>query len=180
MRGYARTRRAHEPAAVLIELQLPFADVRAGDLVLALGEPARPALEKLELSAAGWSVELRLLGCSHQVLVNGGEELSETVACHPGIPGDLPALREGGAASGRYAFAARVERLDGAAYAARADALLRHAADDPATLAGLFPSAGAPAFTALQLRAPGEGLAWRTLHGYPQTGEIVVTDGRLE
>jgi hypothetical protein len=153
---------------MLIRLELPFADVRAGDLVLALGEPAQPALETLTVGR----VELRLLGCSHQVLVDGGEALSETVACLPGVPGDLP----DGAAAGRYAFAARVERLDAPAYEARAAGLLAGAASDPATLAGLFPSEGATAFTVLRLR---EGLAWETFHGYPQTGEIVVTEGRL-
>jgi hypothetical protein len=157
---------------VLIELRLPFADVRAGDLVLALGEPARPALETLTLRAGGHDVELRLLGCSHQVLVDGGEELSETVACLPGVTGDLPT----GTAAGRYAFSARVEQHTPAAYAARAMALLRGAAESATTLAGLFPSDGAAAFTLLRL---GDGLSWRTFHGYPQSGEIVVTAGRL-
>lgn len=157
---------------MLIELQLPFADVRAGDLVLALGEPARPALETLTLRAGGCAVELRLLGCSHQVLVDGGAELSETVACLPGMTGDLPA----GTAAGRYRFAASVERHVAGAYEARAAALLRGAAESPTTLAGLFPCDGATAFTVLRLR---DGVAWQTFHGYPQTGEIVVTEGRL-
>lgn len=164
---------------MLIELQLPFADVRAGDLILALGEPALPALERLELQTGRWHVELRLLGCSHQVLVDGGEELSETVACRPGEPGDLPAARDGGATSGRYAFAARVERHDPDAYRARAEELLRGAAGDAKTLAGLFPSAGAAAFTVLRLRETAGDVRWGTYHGYPQTGEVVVTDGWL-
>lgn len=164
---------------MLIELDLPFADVRAADLVHALGEPALPALETLELRAGGWAVELRLLGCSHQVLVDGGAELSETVACQEGVAGALPASVEGGAASGRYAFAARVLRLAPAAYEQRASELLRGATEDRRTLAGLFPSAGATAFTALQVRDEPTALAWRTFHGYPQTGEIVVTEGRL-
>lgn len=153
---------------MLIRLELPFADVRAGDLVLALGEPARPALETLSVGR----VELRLLGCSHQVLIDGGEALSETVACLPGVPGDLP----DGAATGGYAFAARVERLSAADYEARAAGLLDGAGSAADTLAGLFPSDGATAFTVLRLR--GE-LEWETFHGYPQTGEVVVTEGRL-
>lgn len=164
---------------MLIELDLPFADVRAADLVHALGEPALPALETLELRAGGWAVELRLLGCSHQVLVDGGTELSETVACQEGVPGALPASVEGGAASGRYAFSAAVERFTAPEYERRAAELLRDAQADPRTLAGLFPSAGATAFTALRVREEDAAVAWETFHGYPQTGEIVVTRGRL-
>lgn len=153
---------------MLIRLDLPFADVRAGDLVLALGEAALPALSTLD----NGRVQLRLLGCSHQVLVDDGRTLSETVACLPGMTGELPDSVEGG----EYAFAAHVERLDPAGYEARAEALLRGAAEHPATLAGLFPSDGATAFTLLRALEP---LAWETFHGYPQTGDIVVTRGRL-
>ena len=153
---------------MLIRLDLPFADVRAGDLVLALGEPAHPALETLRAGR----VELRLLGCSHQVLIDGGRALSETVACIPGRAGALPDAVVGDG----YAFAAEVECLAPAAYQARADALLRGAGEDGRALAGLFPSAGATAFTLLRMCEP---LAWETYHGYPQTGEIVVTRGRL-
>lgn len=165
--------------AVLIELDLPFADVRAGDLVLALGEPAQPALEVLELRAGGWQVQMRLLGCSHQILVDGGAELSETVACLPGVAGRLPPSVRGGAASSRYEFSARVETFAPEAYAERAAAVLDRAQGDPATLAGLFPSPGAPAFTTLSLRELPSGVAWTTRHAYPQTGEIVLTEGRL-
>jgi uncharacterized protein DUF2617 len=168
---------------VLIRLDLPYADVRAGDLCLIVGEPARTALEALRTEAAGWALELRLLGSSHQVLVDGGAELSEAVACAAGGYGSLPACRRGTTAAGRYAFAARVERLAPDRYRRRAREALEAAAADPLALAGLFPAAdhdSGPAFTAVRVLAGARSAAWTTWHGYPQTGELVVTTSRLE
>ena len=171
---------------MLIEVRQPYVDVSAGDLSLTLGAPAAPALEVLCASLGGHEIELRLLGFSHQALIDGGTRLSETVACVPGVAGLLPPRRT----DGSYDFRARVERHDPEAYAARAAAVLARAADDPLALAGLFaepPGSDAsadvvmPAFTALAV-APlgsGRGIAWTTWHGYPQSGEIVVTTSRL-
>jgi hypothetical protein len=164
---------------VLIEVRQPYVDVSAHDLSLTLGAPAARALETLDVTIGGLQIELRLLGCSHQALVDGGAVLSETVACVPGVVGSLPGRRTRGA----YEFRARVERLDPAAYAARARDVLARAAAAPHALAGVFaaaPGAGdaaLPAFTALAARplAVAGGVAWTTWHGYPQTGEIVVT-----
>jgi hypothetical protein len=158
---------------MLIELAVPYADVCAGDLSLVLDAAPAPALEVLRRRAGGVDVELRLLGSSHQALVEGGARLSETVSCRPGPGPGLPASHAGEG----YTFRARVERLEPAAYARRAAALTRAAAADPWGLAGVFPGPGL-AFTALRLReaADGEGAAWTTWHGYPQTGELVVTD----
>lgn len=165
---------------MIVRLELPFADVRAGDLCHTLGEAPEPGLETLTAQAGPWHVELRLLGCSHQALVDGGGELSETVACRPGRAGALPAHRRGGAATGDYAFRARVERHTPGAYAARAEAVLEAVADDAEALAGVFPSPDGLAFTALRLRAQAGCVAWTTWHGYPQTGELVLTESRLE
>ena len=105
----------------------------------------------------------------------------------PGVSGSLPQRRT----DGGYDFRARVERHAASAYAARAAAVLARASEDPLALAGLFAAApgaegdaGAalPAFTALAV-APlrsGAGIAWTTWHGYPQSGEIVVTASSLE
>ncbi len=172
---------------MLIELRRPYVDVSAGDLALTLGLAPAPALEVLELEADGLRIELRLLGFSHQVLVGGGGALSETVACVPGGAGTLPRRRTDGA----YRFGARVERLAPGAYAARAALLLDRAANDRLMLAGLFadaPAAGSvaraarrlPAFTAIAARPLGGGIAWTTWHGYPQSGELVVTGSQLE
>lgn len=170
---------------MIVRLELPYADVRAGDLVHALGDDPMPALDALTARAGDWDVELRLLGCSHQALVNGGVELSETVSCRPGVPGHLPAEAAGGTRGGHYAFRARVETLDPAGYAARAEAVLADARRDRCALAGLFPAPagiepGGPAFTALRLQAAAGQVAWTTWHGYPQTGELVITESRLE
>lgn len=169
---------------MLIEVRRPYVDVSAHDLSLTVGAPAQPAIEVLRLRAGGYAIELRLLGCSHQALVEGGAELSETVACVPGVSGTLPARRS----DGGYDFRARVEQHPSAgAYAARAAALLASVADDPRALAGVFAAAPvqappAPAFTALAARplSCGAGIAWTTWHGYPQSGEIVVTCSRLQ
>jgi len=171
---------------VLIEVRQPYVDVSAGDLSLTLGAPAAPALELLHARLGRHEIELRLLGCSHQALIDGGTRLSETVACVPGVAGVLPPRRT----DGGYDFRARVERHDPDAYGARATAVLARAADDPLALAGLFarpPGDAAsgdlamPAFTALVVASlhSGVGITWTTWHGYPQGGEIVVTTSRL-
>jgi hypothetical protein len=172
---------------VLIEVRRPYVDVSATDLSLTHGAPPAPAIEILRETIGGYALELRLLGFSHQALVDGGGALSETVACVPGATGALPQRRS----DGRYDFRARVERHPRDGYAARAASVLAAAAGDPHALAGVFaaePRAGAvdgtamqrpamPAFTALAARPlpSGDGIAWTTWHGYPQTGEIVVT-----
>jgi hypothetical protein len=168
---------------MLIEVRQPYVDVRAGDLSLTLGAPPARALESLRATIGGFEIELRLLGCSHQALVDGGTVLSETVACVPGVAGSLPDRRTDGA----YEFRARVERPGPEAYAARAREVLARAAAAPHALAGVFAAApGAseaalPAFTALEAQplAPQAGIAWTTWHGYPQTGELVVTTSSL-
>lgn len=171
---------------MLIEVRQPYVDVRAHDLSLTLEAPAAPALEVLRATVGGFEIELRLLGFSHQALIDGGERLSETVACVPGVAGVLPPRRT----DGGYDFRARVERHDADAYAARAAAVLLGTASDPLALAGLFASApgqtatsgvATPAFTALTVRPleRGDGVAWTTWHGYPQSGEIVVTSSRV-
>jgi hypothetical protein len=165
---------------MLVRLELPYADVQAGDLRHSIGADPLPALDTLVADTSSWRVELRLLGCSHQALVDGGEEICETVACQPGVQGALPAHSRGGARTGEYAFRARVERLSSGAYAARAEAVLAVAAGDPHALVGVFPSTEGAAFTAMRIDAlPGQ-VAWTTWHGYPQTGELVVTQSRLE
>ncbi|MEJ3743404.1 DUF2617 family protein [Actinomycetes bacterium KLBMP 9797] len=146
---------------MLVRLDVPYADSTAGDLSFALGLPVLPALHTLRLSA---TLELRLLGASHQVVAG---DLVETVACLPGRAPHLPpSVDDPG-----YRFAATVERLDRTVAAA----LWRDLVRDPRALVGVFP--GDPdAVTAL--RADDHG--WQTWHAYPQTGELVVTRTVLE
>lgn len=163
---------------MLVTLDAPYADTSAGDLSLALTAPEQPALHVLELTVPGPSLRLRLLGASHQVVLDlPGGQLIETVACLPGRPADLPPALDD-AATG-YRFAARVLRLDPARMSARVGALRRELADDPYALVGVFPG-GPDAVTALRARvgAPGPGgrISWETWHAYPQTGELVETE----
>lgn len=164
---------------MLVELSVPYADVRAGELALTLGAPPEPALDRLACVVGGVELELRLLGCSHQALAGGGALLSETVACRPGAPAGLPARHD----RPGYRFTARVERLTPGAFAARARTLIEAASADPAGLVGVFPGPG-PAFTALRARPAAEAgggpaAAWSTWHAYPQTGELVITQSVL-
>ncbi len=162
------------------ELTAPYADVCAADLVLELDATPAVALEVLTLELAGFTLELRLLGHSHQAVVTapGGFALSETVSCRPAEPGHLPAARALRRDGHAYAFSAEIvpiEEVDG-------DGLATAVAIDPHGLVGDF--AGLPgAFTALRAAAIEEpdatGVRWETWHAYPQNGELVRTSGEV-
>jgi hypothetical protein len=122
---------------------------------------------------------MRLLGASHQVLLNsprGG--CSETVACMPGNSTPLPFGVARKIGEWDYEFAARVETLSRGSFAGRAQELLALVADHPYGLAGTFP--GDPhAFTALFAQYRDGGVRWRTWHAYPQEGRLVATRSRV-
>lgn len=160
-----------------VALATPYADVRAADLVHALDGPEVPGLGVLHAEVGGFAVDLRLLGHSHQVVVTppAGAVLLETVACCPGVPGDLPSRRDEQRGAHRYAFTASVDALDAASRL-----VAERVAADPLGLVGVFP--GHPgAFTALRAAASpdGSGVRWETWHAYPQSGELVRTTGTL-
>ncbi|GGQ13593.1 DUF2617 family protein [Streptomyces roseolilacinus] len=160
---------------MLTTLQTAYTDTRAADLAWTLGKEALPALAVLDLRLAGTTLQMRLLGASHQVLLEeGGATCSETVACLPGSRTPLPlgvAKRVGG---WEYAFAAHVETLSHGSFARRAQELLALVADHPHGLAGTFP--GSPhAFTAMVAQRHEDRVRWRTWHAYPQEGQLVVT-----
>ncbi|MEU8679071.1 DUF2617 family protein [Streptomyces sp. NPDC048560] len=164
---------------MLTTLQTSYSDTRAADLAWALGREPLPALAVLDLQFEEVKLQLRLLGASHQVLLE--EErgtCSETVACIPGSSTPLPlgvAKRFG---DWEYEFAARVETLGEGAFAGRAQELLALVADHPHGLAGTFP--GSPhAFTALLAQRTDGQVRWRTWHAYPQEGQLVVTRTRV-
>lgn len=164
---------------MLTTLHTAYSDTRAADLAWALGREPLPALAVLGLDLGGAQVQLRLLGASHQVLLEEDQgACSETVACIPGSSTPLPlgvSKRVGGL---EYEFAARVETLAPAAFAGRAQELLALVADHPHGLAGTFP--GSPhAFTALLAQRSEGQIAWRTWHAYPQEGQLVVTRTRV-
>jgi hypothetical protein len=164
---------------MLTTIDTAYTDTRADDLAWALGREPLPALAVLDLELSGSKLQLRLLGASHQVLLEEEQgTCSETVACIPGSSTPLPLGVAKRLGDWEYEFAARVETLSQRSFAGRAQELLALVADHPHGLAGTFP--GSPhAFTAMVAQS-GEGQArWRTWHAYPQEGRLVVTRTRV-
>ncbi|MFF9147824.1 DUF2617 family protein [Streptomyces sp. NPDC055051] len=164
---------------MLTTLKTSYTDTRAADLAWALGREPLPALAVLDLELAGATLQLRLLGASHQVLLEEeGRTCSETVACMPGSSTPLPLGVSKRIGEWEYEFAARVETLTRGSFAGRAQELLALVADHPHGLAGTFP--GSPhAFTAMLAQRHEGQVRWRTWHAYPQEGQLVVTRTRI-
>ncbi|MEJ8649099.1 MULTISPECIES: DUF2617 family protein [Streptomyces] len=164
---------------MLTTLQTAYTDTRASDLAWALGREPLPALAVLDLQLHGAQVQLRLLGASHQVLLE--EErgtCSETVACMPGSSTPLPLGVAKRLGDWEYEFAAHVETLSRGSFAGRAQELLALVAEHPHGLAGTFP--GSPhAFTAMLAQCQQGQVRWRTWHAYPQEGRLVATRTRV-
>ncbi|MGR8009286.1 DUF2617 family protein [Streptomyces hypolithicus] len=164
---------------MLTTLQTAYTDTRAADLAWALGREPLPALAALDLRLGGAVLQLRLLGASHQVLLEEeGGSCSETVACMPGSSTPLPLGVAKRLGAWEYEFAARVETLTEGQFAGRAQELLALVADHPNGLAGTFP--GSPhAFTAMLAQRHEGQVRWRTWHAYPQEGQLVATRSRV-
>lgn len=150
-------------------LTVPYLDTAHDQLSFTLDGPELPALAVRELALGPGTLELRLLGASHQVRLSTPDgSLLETVACLPGRPADLPSTveRDG------YRFSAEVTTPED--FAAVIAGVRREVADSPHGLVGVFPG-DENAITAL-LAEPGDGtVSWRTWHAYPQTGHLVTT-----
>ena len=175
------------PAA---RLSVTYADTCADELSFALGLARQPALRVLESEVAGLSVELRILGYSHQVLIGEGSPvalLSETVARLPGadrgaartaaLPARHEAWCEAAGGTYRYSMSSSITALD--ADPAGIEAMMADLDGAPDAVLGVFP--GHPhAFTGLRAgeAAPG-GVEWRSWHAYPGAGELVRTRSRL-
>jgi hypothetical protein len=168
---------------MLKTLSTTYTDTRAGDLAWCLGKDPLPALAVLDLELgprrSSVQVQLRLLGASHQVLLDAPQgRCSETVACMPGSTDPLPIAVTKRIGTWDYEFAARTDTLSRGSFAGRAQQLLALVADHPNGLAGIFP--GAPhAFTAMIVQNIEVGVRWRTWHAYPQEGRLVATRSRL-
>ncbi|MFD7923750.1 DUF2617 family protein [Streptomyces sp. NPDC059740] len=164
---------------MLTSLKTTYTDTRASDLAWALGREPLPALAELELRLGGSKVQLRLLGASHQILLEDGTGVcSETVACMAGRSTPLPLGVAEQVGNWDYEFAAHVEHLSEASFAGRAQELLALVADHPYGLAGTFP--GSPhAFTAMLAQHREGRTCWRTWHAYPQEGALVTTRTRV-
>lgn len=164
---------------MLTTLHTSYTDTRAADLAWALGREPLPALATLDLELSGAQVQLRLLGASHQVLLEEEQGCcSETVACIPGSSTPLPLGVAKRVGEWEYEFAARVEVLTPGQFAGRAQELLALVSDHPHGLVGVFP--GSPhAFTALLAQRHEGYVHWRTWHAYPQDGQLVATRTRV-
>jgi hypothetical protein len=164
---------------MLTTLNTSYTDTRAADLAWTLGREPLPALATLDLELTGAKLQLRLLGASHQVLLEEGwGSCSETVACIPGSSTPLPLGVAKRIGDWEYEFAARVETLTPGSFAGRAQELLALVSDHPHGLAGVFP--GSPhAFTAMLAHRHEGQVHWRTWHAYPQDGQLVATRTRV-
>ncbi|MCX4747574.1 DUF2617 family protein [Kitasatospora sp. NBC_01287] len=138
-----------------------------------------PGGHRTPVGRAAGTLQLRLLGASHQVVIAAGPgECLETVACMPGRRTPLPARVAEQVAGWEYEFAARIESLPPHVFAARAQEILALVDEHPRGLAGVFP--GDPsAFTALVAQGSAERVLWRTWHAYPQEGRLVCTRSSL-
>ena len=139
---------------MLTTLKTSYTDTRAADLAWALGREPLPALAMLDLELPGAKLQLRLLGASHQVLLEEARGMcSETVACIPGSSTPLPLGVAKRVGDWEYEFAARVEALSPGSFVGRAQELLALVSDHP-NGAGPVPGTG-PAFVSPVLPVPG-------------------------
>jgi hypothetical protein len=165
----------------VLHLRVPYADSDAAMLRFAVGLPVIEALGELTLDAPagrGTSVSLRLLGASHQVVIDTGAGVfTETVACHDGVPaGELPGRATRTVCGAHYTFHGEVARVSADGMRRAAQALRGRLAGRRHALVGVFP--GSPdAITALVADpAPDRrAVRWQTWHLYPRTGEIAHT-----
>jgi hypothetical protein len=141
--------------------------------------PGGPQPRARRTDGTAGTLQLRLLGASHQVVIAASPgECLETVACLPGRRTPLPARVAEQVAGWEYEFAAHIESLPPHVFAARAQEILALVDEHPRGLAGVFP--GDPsAFTALVAHGSAERVLWRTWHAYPQEGRLVCTRSSL-
>ena len=171
---------------MLAPLSVPFVDARADALSWWLGDDAPAPLATLVLPGSTGSLELRLLGASHQVVATAGEaRCPEVVAC--GVrEAALPARHDGAVGDAHYRFTSATTAYDAASLSRLARDLRRRCAGSTRALVGVFP--GSPdALTVLAGREVRAGLrgdvrggwAWSSWHVYPGAGQVVRTRSRL-
>ena len=163
---------------MVVELDVGYCDTRAEDLGWSLGLEPQPALAVRDLAWAGFLIQLRLLGASHQVVVRavGAPPVClETLACIPARTVPVPAETTAVLGPWRYSFDSGTRRHDPAEFDALVGGIERAARSG---ILGRYP--GAPnAVTAISLRREDRALHWSTWHTYPQQGAIVTTHSTL-
>lgn len=164
---------------MLATLDVPYVDTKATDLAWTLDHPVLAALAMVTVAPQGATVELRVLGASHQVVLSEPDgDLVETVACLPGRPAHLPGTVERRVGRRTYRFQAHVDSLTAADVSVHADTLRAMAASggsaDADAVVAAFPSEP-DAVTALRARAHPGGVAWDTWHLYPGSRQLVTT-----
>lgn len=150
-------------------IETRFADSRAADLSLTYGLRPLPALGTHQVTLGGVTLELRVLGASHQVVIG---DWSETVACLPDREGALPSRSARTVGDYEVTFEASCDRP--ADFTAAVSRIVADCEADRHSLVAEFP--GSPlAVTALSAREVAAGVCWQTWHAYPQAGELVWT-----
>jgi hypothetical protein len=164
---------------MLAAITVPYADTQAADLGWSLGGGPRDALALLQVAYGSALLELRVLGASHQaVLDTPAGRCSEVVACLPGAASGLPAEAIEELPGLRYAFRAQVWQLTRRQLAAAVARLCSELGGHARAVLGVFP--GVPdAVTGLRADPMPTGIGWSTWHAYPQTAELVVTRTRV-
>ncbi len=154
-------------------LSVPFIDAQPQDLVLSIGLPPQPALATKTFELPVGRLEMRLLGSSHQVIVEGpSSTFSETVACLNN-GGSLPSE----SSDDGYRFYSSCMQL-GERFDTEVADLLNRLEDKTDALTGIFPGHRL-ALTGIELIESSEGISWRTWHAYPQSATLVRTDSTL-
>jgi hypothetical protein len=160
---------------VITPLEVPYVDVSAGSLTFRPDAPSMPVLDQLDRDAGPLRLSLRLLGASHQAVVATPDGLiAETLAYRDGLESDLPERFSQRVGSWRHRYTCVVEHLTVPELRSRVREL-RARADEADLLIGVFGDRP-DAITALEVTGV-EPLTWRTVHTYPQHGQVVTTTG---
>jgi len=156
---------------------VPFVDVSAASLTFRPDAPSMPVLDRMDRDAGPLRLSLRLLGASHQAVVATPDGLiAETLAYRSDLSPDLPEAFSQRVGAWRHRYECTVEtvtvpQLRQTVRALRDRAVLR--TGEPDLLVGVF-GADPDALTALEITGTAP-LSWRTVHTYPQYGEVVTT-----
>ncbi|HEU5128191.1 MAG TPA: DUF2617 family protein [Glycomyces sp.] len=154
---------------------MPYVDVSAASLTFRPDAPSMPVLDRLDRDAGPLRLSLRLLGASHQAVVATPDGLiAETLAYRDGLASDLPERFSQRVGAWRHRYTCTVEHLGVPELRARVRRL-HERSEEADLLVGVFGDRP-DAVTALEVTGL-EPLTWRTVHTYPQHGQIVTTTG---